>query len=104
MKQLITKSLILVIFSGIYSVTIAQEKGNKNLTLEERQLKPFSGLDIGGSVNVFIEIADEQSIKIETDENLQDKVITTVSNEVLTIKSNNIKNPIKLNSFIKLPS
>ncbi len=103
LKQLFTRSLILIFLSGIYSVTNAQEKGNKNVTVEDRELADFSGLDVGGAVNVFIEVADEQSVKIETDENLQDKVIAAVSDNILSIKSKNIKNPTKLNAYIKLP-
>ena len=103
LKRLFTLSLIFTVLSGLFSTLYSQEKGNKNIVTENRQLPSFTGIDIGGSMNVYILQTDEQSVRIETDGNLQDNVITTVSGDILTIKSKGIKNPTKLNAYVHLP-
>jgi len=103
LRRLFTLSLIFTVLSGLFSTLYSQEKGNKNVVTENRQLPSFTGIDIGGSIEVYILQTDEQSVRIETDENLQDNVITTVSGDILTIKSKGIKNPTKLNAYVHLP-
>ena len=102
LKRLFTLSLIFTVLPGLFSTLYSQEKGNKNIVTENRQLPSFTGIDIGGSLDVYILQTDEQSVRIETDGNLQDNVITTVSGNVLTIKSKGIKNPTKLNAYVHL--
>jgi hypothetical protein len=98
-------TLILVLSVLAFSVTIAQaqEKGNKNVATEERELPAFHGIDAGGSLNLFIEKGEPQLVKIETDENLLDNVSTEVKDEVLVIKTSLIKDPSKLNAYIQVP-
>ncbi|MEZ5196933.1 MAG: head GIN domain-containing protein [Bacteroidales bacterium] len=94
--------LTLALLSATLTEVFAQEAGNKNVVTEERELGFFKGIDIGGSVNAFIQKGEENAVKIETDENLQDNVTTVVNNEILEIKSKGIKNPTKLNAFITI--
>ena len=82
---------------------LGQEAGNKNVTTESRELSNFNALNVGGALNVIIEISDVYSVKIETDENLQDNVKAEVRDQVLYIKSSTIKNPTKLNAYISMP-
>lgn len=96
--QLILIFLFVVSGTSLY----AQEKGNKKVITENRDLDSFNSLDIGGALTVFIELSDVQEVKVETDENLQDKVQTQVKDGILFIKSNTIKNPTKLNAYIKM--
>jgi hypothetical protein len=83
-----------------YSFTQGQESGNKNVVSQERSLPSFQSIDAGGSVNVMILKGENQSVKIETDENLLDKITTVVSNGVLTVGSKGIKNATKTNVYV----
>jgi hypothetical protein len=80
----------------------AQQKGDKNVIIRNREIPSFKALDIGGALSVFIQIAEMQEVRVETDENFQDNVKTQVKDGILSIKSNNIKNPTKLNVYIKM--
>jgi hypothetical protein len=81
----------------------AQETGNKNVVTQEREVPAFNGVDAGGALDVYIQVGETHSVKIETDENLQEKVTAEVNNDILKIKSKGIKNPTKLNAYITLP-
>ena len=81
----------------------AQETGNKNVVTQEHEVSAFKGIDAGGSLDIYIQKGESYSVKVETDENNQKKVITNVADDILEIKSKGIKNPIKLNAYITLP-
>jgi len=81
----------------------AQESGNKNVVTQEREVLAFKGIDAGGSLDVFLMKGESFLVKVETDENFQDKVTTEVNNDILKMKSKGIKNPTKLNAYITLP-
>ncbi len=98
-KQIVFIVCVLALIAA-YSFSQAQESGNNNVITQDRQLPAFNSIDAGGSVNVFIQKGEPQSVKIETDENLMDKVTTEVSNNVLTIDSKMIKNATKLNVYV----
>ena len=101
--QIVTLILaVSVVLPGL-SVKAQKIKGNKNVVKEERAVKNFRGIDVGGAFNVFIEQAGEQNLLIEADENLLGKIKTVVRDEILFISSSNIKNATKLNVYIKTP-
>jgi hypothetical protein len=105
MKTTIIHKLGLVILIAIFSQYVtAQEKGNKKIVKETRELASFTGINAGGAVSVIIQIADDQKVEVESDENLLDNIKTDVINGVLHIKSNKLKNPSELNVFVYLPS
>ncbi len=97
--NLIVTLVFLLSVVGLY----AQESGNKNVITQEREVSAFIGIDAGGSLDVYLQVGEVYSVKVETDENFQDKVITVVNNDILEIKSKGIKNPTKLNAYITLP-
>jgi len=69
LNKLLTICLIFAFTTVVYSDIFSQERGNKNVIIEKRELPAFRGIDVGGSLNVFIRQGDTQSVKIETDEN-----------------------------------
>ena len=101
-----TKQIVFIIsllsLLTIYTFTKAQESGDNNVIMQERQLPAFNSIDAGGSVNVMIQKGDNQTVQIETDENLLEKITTEVSNGVLTVGSKGIKNATKTNVYIVL--
>ncbi len=92
--------IIAVVFTTVTSSIVAQEKGNKNVTTVERDVPAFTGIEAGGALKVYISKGEVQSVKIETDENLQQNVMTKVDGDILQISSKGIKNPTKLNAYI----
>lgn len=65
--------LILITAIAISSCNIIDServKGNGNITSKTYDLKNFSNLDLGSSMEVHITQSDNYSVKIETDENL----------------------------------
>lgn len=99
----ITQFLMILIFLAGVQLS-AQEKGNRNVVEETRELPPFQSLEIGGALSAYIQLADVQEVRIETDENLMDNVKTEVEGGTLFIKSTGLKNPTKLNAYIKVTS
>lgn len=66
-------SLILVTLLAISSCNIIDSeriKGNGKITTKTYDLKNFSNLDLGSSMEVHISQANDYGVKIETDENL----------------------------------
>jgi hypothetical protein len=105
MKTTILQKLSLVVILALFTLPVtAQEKGNKKIVKETRELAEFTGINAGGAVTVIINIADQQRVEVESDENLLDNIITEVKNEVLYIKSNKLKNPSELNVYVTIPS
>jgi hypothetical protein len=99
-----TKQIVFIISTlsliAAYTFLQAQESGNKNVITQDRQLPSFNAIDAGGSVNVMIQKGTSQTVKIETDENLMDKIITEVTDDVLKVGSKGIKNATKTNVYI----
>ncbi len=99
----ITLSLIITLITIISPNTFSQETGNGNVVKQTRETIAFRGLEVGGAIDVKLEKGDTFLVIIETDENLQDKVVTSVSDSILTIVMKNIKNPKKLEAYVVLP-
>ncbi len=97
-RIILSVGLLVALVSG----TVAQEEGNKKVVTETRELPGFYNVVAGGAINVHIQRSDVQEVRIETDENLQDNVKTNVENNTLVIKSSTIKNPTKLDAYIKV--
>jgi hypothetical protein len=73
--------------------------GNGNVITKERTVTTFSSLAIKGVFNVFINQGDKETVKIETDENLQDIIETINKDNILTIKT---KDKISLTKSTKM--
>ncbi|MCK9167239.1 MAG: DUF2807 domain-containing protein [Bacteroidales bacterium] len=103
--------VILLLASTVWLLTLssvamaATEKGNgKVVTTERSNPGTFTEIEIGGILNVRLIQGDEHAIQIETDENLQDKVITNVKNNRLEIHTENIEKATKLEITIICPT
>ncbi len=78
----------------------AQTKGNGNVTTQERQVSDFNAIDVGCAIHLFISQGDKQSVKVETDENLQNKIVTKVNNGTLKLSCDNIKDATKMDIYV----
>jgi hypothetical protein len=74
--------------------------GNGKIVTEGRNEKNFTGVNLEGVGNVYISQGDEESIKIETDENILPLIITEVRNGTLVLNSLESISPTRLNFYI----
>jgi len=76
-------------------------KGNKNVTLENREIEPFTSILLKGKINVVLQESPIAKVTVETDENLQSAVETRVIDNVLEVYlSQEIKSKKALNITI----
>jgi hypothetical protein len=87
--------------------TILQRKIEDGIAIEERNLKPFSKLEVTSAFDIFLSQGNTQSVRLEVDERYLDRVATEVSADKLTIKINkggSINNPKKWAIYITVVS
>ncbi|MBU2650859.1 MAG: DUF2807 domain-containing protein [Bacteroidetes bacterium] len=53
-------------------------KGNGNVVTQERQVRGFNSIQVGGAFKVILTQGQEEYLQLELEENLMDKVITEV--------------------------
>lgn len=97
LEKALSMGIILALTALLPLTTLAQDH---NIVLQERNLAPFDGIDVGGAFTVILSQGNTQIVKVETDENLQSKVITEVENGELKISSKSMNNPGKLNVYV----
>ena len=86
MKRLVViLSAILLTLSSCHGWFGHRIRGNGNVTTESRSVNGFEGIDVSGAIDVYITQDSAESVKIETDANLQEYVIARVENSVLAI-------------------
>lgn len=78
----------------------AQTRGNGNVTTQERQVPSFDAIKVGCAINLYISQGDKQSVKVVTDENLQGRITTKVSNGTLNLDCDNIKDASKMDVYV----
>lgn len=85
---------------GSYKVT-----GNGKLTSEVRETGSFNQLETEGVFNIVLSQGEKESVKVETDENIQPLILTSVTDNVLSVKmkdSTRIDKMKKINIFITI--
>ena len=91
-------AIVLLLLAGIAVALIAQharndsgpttaERGSGIAATETRQLPSFAGVELAGANNVHISVGGKQAVVVHADDNLLDRVVTTVSDGVLVIGS-----------------
>jgi len=88
MKKLLLLSLLCM---GLTTITLFAQnnriKGSGNITKESRTVGDFTGVSVGGSMIVIIKSGMEQSVIVETDDNLQEYLETTTKDGQLIISN-----------------
>lgn len=92
-----------ILFFAPMGLLAQRTKGNKNVVKQERTIPAFTVLRVGGAFNVYFTQKDETSLVLEADENLMDKIETSVSGNLLNITTRNIKNATTLNIYLSSP-
>jgi hypothetical protein len=78
----------------------AQTRGNGNVTTQERQIPDFNAINVSCAIHLYISQGDRQMVKVETDENLQGKILTKVNNGTLQLSCDNIKDATKMDIYV----
>lgn len=104
MKTIRITSAFLMFFLISMVGVFAQEKGNGNIIKQERQVESFTSINVGCAINLFISQGNTQTVEVEIDENLQEKLKTKVNNGVLNLSCDNVRNPSKMNVYVTAPS
>jgi hypothetical protein len=94
LEKALSVCILLALTSFIPVPMMAQEH---DITIQERNVTPFDGIEVGGAFTVILRQGDLQAVKVETNENLQSRVVTEVEDNVLRISGKGMNNPGKLN-------
>lgn len=86
MKTQTLKQLLLMITLFIAtSFSIYAQKGNGNITTQERKVDDFKNIELSGTQKIILLQGETPGVKVETDENLQEKVQFLVKDGSLEI-------------------
>lgn len=91
-------ALIVSIFSFISGCGQNSIKGEGAATQERRDVKSFSGIEIDGDYAVLGTIGKQEQLVISTNPNILPYIKSTISNDILTIKSDD---SVKLQPTVK---
>lgn len=81
MKSISTLIILVLAATSVFS----QVSGNGNLEKQERNVGDFTGVVVSSGIDVIIKQGDQNKVVIETDENLQQYIITEVESGILNI-------------------
>jgi hypothetical protein len=79
--------------------------GNGKLSTENREVSSFNQIYIEGVFNVILTQSNKESVKVETDENIQPFILINVEGNVLSVKmkdSTSINKMKKINIYISV--
>lgn len=60
-------------------------RGNHNVVKQDRNVGNFSGVRVSTAIDVYLTQGEKTSVVVETDENIQEYLVTEVKNDVLNI-------------------
>lgn len=91
MKNVFQAALVLLTGMSLFisSCKMVCTKGSGHVVSEKRKVAGFTKLDISGSYDVELVQDSSQTVTISADDNLLKQIITEVSNDKLTIKTEN---------------
>ena len=76
-------------------------RGSGNVTKETREVDSFTGVKSSAGINVYLFQGDEEKVVVETDDNIQDCLITEVDGSVLKCYLDcNLRHSTKLNVYV----
>jgi hypothetical protein len=89
MKRLVVLSLLVIFFTSCNYVFRKQIHGNGYIKTETRQAGQFNGIDVSGSIDVYVKQDSVASVKIEADENLMEYIQVIDDGGILRIHPEN---------------
>lgn len=102
--KILTVAVIMLSIPVYVSCQRATVSGNGNVTTQERNVKPFNGLNVSTGIDVFMKQGDNNEVlKVETDENLHEYILTEVRGDVLHIYTEtNIRHAEKKRVYVTM--
>ena len=101
MKKNVLKAGIATLVMLLFSLGVTAQDGNKNVITQTRNVATFDGLSVSGIFKVIYTQGEPQSVKIETDENLMEQVVTEVHGGKLEIGTKgSIHNSSKMIAYV----
>ncbi len=102
MRKIIFLLFALILFNTSF-MQAQKLKGSKNVITEERAVEAFYAVIVKNDINVILEEAENNLVKVETDDNLLSAVETRVMDGTLEIYlSKEIRSKKKLNVYVSL--
>ncbi|MDP2088314.1 MAG: head GIN domain-containing protein [Flavobacteriaceae bacterium] len=81
MKSIVKIPVLLLMLISTTSCVLTGIKGNSQVTTEDRNLNSkFDGIKVSQGINLILTQGNDEKITVETDENLQDILVTKVNN------------------------
>ena len=80
------------------------ERGSRNIVNRSVITNGFNKIILEGSGNVFVKQGDSESVRIETDDNLQQFIKTNIGDSILEFTSEGSICPTKLNFYVTIKS
>jgi len=90
----------MMLLTLIFSSVKAQTNGNGEITTQVREVGTFDAIKVGCAINLYLSQGEQQSVKVQTNENLHSRVITKVVNGTLNLSCDNVKNATKLDVYV----
>lgn len=97
----------LLLGSCNHSINFNAIEGSGNVTTQKRNISSsFTSIEVNNSIEVVLEQADKIEVVVETDDNLQEHLTTTVENGtlVITLDKISISDASKLKVTVKMPT
>lgn len=86
---LITKFIVATLIALFFSSCGTGIKGSGTITTENRTItEDFKSIKVSHGIELIVEQANNKSIMVEVDDNLQEHIITKIENGVLKIEAN----------------
>lgn len=85
MKLTFSLLLSFLIFTSTYIFSQSALKGNKIVSIQNREVSYFDEIEVLADVDVYLFQGNNHFVSVETDENLQNSVLAKVDNGILKI-------------------
>jgi hypothetical protein len=93
----------LLLLSSCHEIFAKRIRGNGNIITQSRSAGSFNSIDVSGNIDVYARQDSSSSIKVETDENLQEYIDIYNEGEVLHIRPKegyNLKSGRKIKVYV----
>lgn len=98
-----TISLMLILLMGFSINLSAQYYGNGNLAERTYDLSNFDKIAVSGNFQLIFVPSSEQTVTIETDDNLFEHIEVKVENNTLQLATSHIRKPTKMLATVTIP-
>ncbi|MET0637092.1 MAG: head GIN domain-containing protein [Chitinophagaceae bacterium] len=93
MKQILLISFLsLAVLSSCRMLSSRSEHGDGNVISQTRNFSGFNGVEVGGAIDVYVTSDSNYSVKVETDQNLQEFVDVFMDGNTLRIGNKDYTN------------